>query len=46
MIYAEKRRYSERTIINTPTTVEKQNQFSLNDKEVIQHNGAIKLKTL
>jgi pyruvate,water dikinase len=38
MIYAEKSEdtSSERTIINTPTTVEKQNQFSLNDKEVIQ----------
>jgi pyruvate,water dikinase len=49
MIYAEKSEdtSSERTIINTPTTVEKKNQFSLNDKEVIQlHNGAIKLKTL
>jgi pyruvate,water dikinase len=34
MIYAEKSEdtSSERTIINTPTTVEKQNQFSLNDK--------------
>jgi pyruvate,water dikinase len=45
MIYAEKSEdtSSERTIINTPTTVEKQNQFSLNDKEVINfHNGAIK----
>jgi pyruvate,water dikinase len=37
MIYAEKAKIlPERTIINTPTTVEKQNQFSLNDKEVIQ----------
>jgi pyruvate,water dikinase len=37
MIYAEKAKTSsENTIINTPTTVEKQNQFSLNDKEVIQ----------
>ncbi|CAM2885296.1 phosphoenolpyruvate synthase [Flavobacterium frigoris] len=38
MIYAEKseKTSSEHTIINTPTTVDKQNQFSLNDKEVIQ----------
>jgi pyruvate,water dikinase len=32
----KERETSEHTIINTPTTVEKQNQFSLNDKEVIQ----------
>jgi pyruvate,water dikinase len=30
------RNFSENTIINKPTSVEKQNQFSLNDKEVIQ----------
>jgi pyruvate,water dikinase len=38
MIYAEKSEEtsSEHTIINNPTSVEKQNQFSLNDKEVIQ----------
>jgi pyruvate,water dikinase len=34
MIYAEKSEdtSSDVPIINTPTTVEKQNQFSLNDK--------------
>ncbi|MEZ7504318.1 phosphoenolpyruvate synthase [Flavobacterium sp. Arc2] len=38
MIYAEssEETSSQHTIINTPTTVEKQNQFSLSDKEVIQ----------
>jgi pyruvate,water dikinase len=38
MIYAEKSEETsfEHTIINNPTSVEKQNQFSLNDKEVIQ----------
>jgi pyruvate,water dikinase len=32
----KERRNLSNTIINNPTTVEKQNQFSLNDKEVIQ----------
>jgi pyruvate,water dikinase len=38
MIYAEKSEETsfEHTIINNPTSAEKQNQFSLNDKEVIQ----------
>ncbi|PKH67850.1 phosphoenolpyruvate synthase [Flavobacterium sp. ALD4] len=38
MIYAEnsEETSSENTVINNPTSVEKQNQFSLNDKEVIQ----------
>lgn len=38
MIYAEtnEETSSEHTTINNPTSVEKQNQFSLNDKEVIQ----------
>jgi pyruvate,water dikinase len=38
MIYAKKGEgtSSEKTVINKPTTVEKQNQFSLTDKEVIQ----------
>jgi pyruvate,water dikinase len=48
MIYAEKSEEtsSERTI-NKPTSIEKQIQFSLNDKEVINfHNGVIKLKNI
>lgn len=38
MIYADKsdETSAENTIINKPTSIEKQNQFSLNDKEVIQ----------
>ncbi|PWA05818.1 phosphoenolpyruvate synthase [Flavobacterium psychrotolerans] len=38
MIYSEKseRKSAEKTIINTETSLEKQTQFSLNDKEVIQ----------
>jgi pyruvate,water dikinase len=37
MIYAEKAKYFLWTYHHKyPTTVEKQNQFSLNDKEVIQ----------
>jgi pyruvate,water dikinase len=38
MIYADKSEISsaENTIVNTETTLEKQNQFSLNNKEVIQ----------
>jgi len=38
MIYAEKNEETtfENTIVNTTTTIEKQNQYSLNDKEVIE----------
>ena len=38
MIYAEKSNAAsaENTIVNTDTSLEKQNQFSLTDKEVIQ----------
>jgi pyruvate,water dikinase len=38
MIYADKsdETSAENTIINKPTSIEKRNQFSLNDKEVIQ----------
>jgi pyruvate,water dikinase len=38
MIYAEKSNTisAEHTIVNIPTTIEKQNQFSLSDEEVIQ----------
>ncbi|TDE01421.1 phosphoenolpyruvate synthase [Flavobacterium hiemivividum] len=38
MIYAQKNEETtfENTIVNTTTTVEKQNQYSLNDKEVIE----------
>jgi pyruvate,water dikinase len=38
MVYAGKSEETaaEHTIVNTPTTIDKRNQFSLNDKEVIQ----------